>query len=218
MSFETVRQQMIQQQLRTWDVLDTAVLEIFDRLPREAFVPQNYADVAYADTQIPLGSGNFMLTPKIAGRILQAVRPRAGERVLEIGTGSGYLTAALAANGSDVRSLERRADLATRAAATLAALSIGNVRIEHRDAYSPEALGSGAHDVIVLTASLPCDDERFERQLAIGGRLFAVVGPAPVMTAMLVERIGERDFRRTELFETQLEPLVGATGPAGFEF
>jgi protein-L-isoaspartate(D-aspartate) O-methyltransferase len=218
MSFEAVRNQMIQQQMRTWDVLDTAVLEIFERLPREAFVPREYVDVAYADTQIPLGSGNFMLTPKIAGRILQAVRPRAGERVLEIGTGSGYLTAALAANGSEVRSLERRADLATHAASTLAALAIGNARVEHRDAFSPEALGSGTHDVIVLTASLPCEDERFERQLAIGGRLLVVVGRAPVMTAMLVERIGERDFRRTELFETQLEPMVGANGPSGFEF
>lgn len=218
MPFDTVRHQMIQQQLRTWDVLDLAVLDVFDHLPREAFVPEGYADVAYADVAIPLGQGNFMLAPKVAGRIVQAVHPRQNERVLEIGTGSGYLTAALAATASEVRSLEIRADLAANASRALASASVRNARVEHRDALAPEALGSGTHDVIVLTASLPQYDERFERQLSIGGRLFVVIGRAPAMIATLVERVGEREWRHKELFETTLEPLVGAAAPPKFEF
>lgn len=218
MQLETVRHQMIQQQLRTWDVLDPQVLEIFEHLPREAFVPQGYADVAYADVTIPLGHGNCMLTPKVAGRILQAVRPRSTDSVLEIGTGSGYLTAALAAAAAHVRSLEIRADLATQASRVLTSTGARNANVEHRDAFAPEALGSGTHDVIVLTASLPQYDERFERQLAIGGRLFVVVGRAPAMTALLIERTGEHAWQRRELFDTSLEPLVGATGPSKFEF
>ncbi len=218
MSFEAARTQMIQQQLRAWHVLDLGVLEIFARLSRESFVPTAYRELAYADTEIPLGRGNRMLAPKIAGRIVQAVRPRAGERVLDIGTGTGYLTAALAADAAEVRSLEIRGDLAAHATQALAASGVRNAQVEHRDAYAAEALGSGTYDVIVLTASLPQPDERFERHLAVGGRMFVVIGAAPVMTAFLIERIDDRQCRRTELFDTVLEPLRGADAPERFHF
>jgi protein-L-isoaspartate(D-aspartate) O-methyltransferase len=218
MSFDVAREQMIQQQLRTWEVLDQGVLEVFERIPRERFVPAGYESLAYADIELPLGQGDHMLAPKMAGRILQALAIKPADQVLEIGTGSGYLTAGLAAGASHVRSLEIRADLATRATQTLAAVGVRNATVEHRDAYANEALGSAAYDVIVLTGSLPIADERYERQLAIGGRLFVVIGQGAVMEATLIERISTEQYRRTVLFETSLKALIGAAHPARFTF
>ncbi|MFZ9871530.1 MAG: protein-L-isoaspartate O-methyltransferase family protein [Steroidobacteraceae bacterium] len=218
MSFDVAREQMIQQQLRTWEVLDQGVLEVFERIPRERFVPAGYESLAYADIELPLGQGDHMLAPKIAGRILQAVAIQPADQVLEIGTGSGYLTAGLAASASSVRSLEIRADLAAKASQNLASAGVRNTTVEHRDAYANEALGSTAYDVIVLTGSLPIADERYERQLAIGGRLFAVIGEGAVMEATLIERVSADQYRRTVLFETSLKALIGAAHPARFTF
>jgi len=212
------REQMIHQQLRAWDVLDQAVLDTVSRVPREAFVPQGYAELAFADIELPLGQGDRMLAPKVVGRILQAVAPRPTERVLEVGTGSGFLTACLAASACSVRSIERREDLAAAARHHLQSTSVRNATVETLDAYASGALGSIAWDVIVLTGSLPLPDARFEQQLAVGGRLFAVIGQGAVMEATLVERISADQFRRTVLFETSLKALVGAAQPARFTF
>jgi protein-L-isoaspartate(D-aspartate) O-methyltransferase len=204
------REQMIHQQLRAWDVLDQAVLDTVSRVPREAFVPQGYAELAFADIELPLGQGDRMLAPKVVGRILQAVAPKPTERVLEVGTGSGFLTACLAASACSVRSLERREDLE--------AAAVRNATVETLDAYAEGALGSIAWDVIVLTGSLPIPDSRFEQRLAVGGRLFAVIGNGPVMEATLIERLGSQQWRRTSLFETSVKALVGARAPERFAF
>lgn len=218
MQIETAREQMIHQQLRAWHVLDQAVLETFARVPRERFVPPAYAEVAFADTEIPLGGDDHMLAPKVAGRIVQAVAPQPTDRVLEIGTGSGYLSACLAAHACSVRSLEIRADLAAQASHNLRAAGVRNAAVEHRDAYASEALGNGAYEVIVLTGSLPARDARFEERLAPGGRLFVVLGSGPVMEASLVTRAADGPPTCAGLFETVLRPLVGAPQPSSFRF
>jgi protein-L-isoaspartate(D-aspartate) O-methyltransferase len=218
MQIDVAREQMINQQLRAWDVLDQQVLSAFAGIPREVFVPAAYRELAYADIEIPLGHGDHMLAPKLAGRIVQAVAPKPTDRVLEIGTGSGYLTAALASFACSVRSLEIRADLAAQATAHLASVAVRNATVEQRDAYAAEALGNVAYDVIVLTGSLPMDDERYARQLAIGGRLFAVIGQGALMEATLIERVAADQFRRTVMFETSLKALLGAREPARFSF
>ena len=218
MSFDAAREQMIQQQLRTWEVLNQSVLEVFERIPRERFVPAGYESLAYADIELPLGQGDHMLAPKVAGRILQALAIQPTDQALEIGAGSGYLTAGLAASARNVRSLEIRADLAAKATQNLSDVGVRNATVEHRDAYANEALGNTAYDVIALTGSLPIADARYERQLAIGGRLFAVIGQGAVMEATLIERISADQYRRTVLFETSLKALVGAAHPARFTF
>ena len=218
MHTDTAREQMIQQQLRAWHVLDQSVLDTFARVPRERFVPPAFAEVAFADTAIPLGGGDHMLAPKVAGRIVQAVAPQPTDRVLEIGTGSGFVSACLAAHACSLRSLEIRADLAAQAAQNLRAAGVRNAAVEHRDAYAPEALGNGAYEVIVLTGSLPSRDARFEERLAPGGRMFVVLGSGPVMEASLVTRAADGSLSCAGLFETALKPLVGAPQPSGFRF
>lgn len=215
---EAAREQMVQQQLRAWEVLDQRVLETFMRIPREAFVPQAYAGLAFADAEIPLGDGDRMLAPKVAGRIVQAVAPQPTDRVLQVGVGAGYLAACLAARACSVRALEVREDLVELARRNLQSTGVRNVTVEHRNALDAEALGSGAYDVIVLTGSLPVVDERFQRQLALGGRMFAVIGTGLVMEARLIERTGPAEWRSTALFETALKPLVGAPQPERFSF
>lgn len=215
---DAAREQMIQQQLRTWEVLDPGILEIFERVPREAFVPAAYAELAYADLEIPLGGGDRMLAPKVVGRIVQAVAPQPTDRVLLVGVGSGFLAACLAARACSVRGLELREDLATAATRHLKEAGVRNVTVECRNAFDPEALGSGAYDIIVLAGSLPVPDDRFQRQLAIGGRMFAVIGSGLVMDARLIERTTGDAWRSSSLFETALKPLVGARQPERFNF
>ena len=171
MSFDAAREQMIQQQLRTWEVLDQDVLDVFERIPRERFVPAGYESLAYADIELPLGQGDHMLAPKVTGRILQALAIQPADQALEIGTGSGYLTAGLAARARSVRSLEIRADLAAQAAKNLAGIGVRNVTVEHRDAYANEALGSmgeasghihrtaGKPDRVVFFCCAGCSDD-----------------------------------------------------------
>lgn len=217
-AIDAAREQMIQQQLRAWEVLDPGILEIFEHVPREKFVPPAYADLAFADLEIPLGDGDRMLAPKVVGRIVQAVAPQPTDRVLLVGVGTGFLAACLAARACSVRALEQREDLAARATENLKAAGVRNVNVECRNAFEPEALGSGAYDIIVLAGSLPIADERFQRQLAIGGRMFAVMGSGLVMEARLIERTGTESWRSTDLFETALKPLVGARQPERFNF
>ena len=210
------RQQMVDQQVRTWEVLDPRVLAALAAVPREQFVPDAYRALAFADTPIPIGFGQTLLAPKLHGRILQALEIDPRARVLEVGTGTGYLCACLARLAGEVRSLERYAPLAEAARRNVGHTAVP-VTIETADALAPGSLG-GPWDAIAVTASLPVHDPRFEQALRIGGRLFVVVGEAPVMEALLVRRISATAFTRESLFETVLEPLAGAAAPSRFVF
>jgi protein-L-isoaspartate(D-aspartate) O-methyltransferase len=210
------REQMIEQQVRAWDVLDERVLEVMRKVPRELFVPQGQRYRAYADAEVPLPGGQHMLRPSVVGRLLQALLPAATERVLEIGTGTGFVTACLRAMATQVRTLEILPELAETARRNLALFGLGDVEVVDADAMQGD---SGArYDVIALTASLPVYDARFERMLTVGGRLFVVVGAAPVMDARLVRRTTEDSVTTWSLFETVIDPLVNAVRPPGFTF
>jgi protein-L-isoaspartate(D-aspartate) O-methyltransferase len=210
------RQQMVDQQIRAWEVLDPRVLDVFSAVPREAFVPAEYRELAFADTPIPVGFGQFMLAPVLQGRILQALGIGRAERVLEVGTGSGYLSACMSLLADSVHSIDIHAGLSAAAAANLRALPQARVQLETRDAFSGAPLGE--YDVIALTGSLPVYDARFQEALRIGGRLFAVVGVAPVMDAVLIRRVDQAEWIRESLFETVIDPLINATAPQGFVF
>jgi len=212
----SARRQMIEQQVRAWDVLDAAVLTVMERVPREEFAPPAYRGLAFADMCVPLGHGQAMLAPMLEGRILQSLAIQPEERVLEIGTGSGYFAACLGGLARQVRSLEIFPDLADAARDNLARTGVGNVGVETLDAMT--LASDGEYDVIALTASLPVHDPRFERALAVGGRMFVVVGEGPVMEARLVTRIGPDEWLRENLFETAMDPLVHATRPSRFVF
>jgi protein-L-isoaspartate(D-aspartate) O-methyltransferase len=210
------RQQMVDQQIRTWEVLDPRVLAVLSAVPREAFVPVGYRELAFADTPIPIGFGQSMLAPVLQGRILQALGLTASDSVLEVGTGTGYLTAALSLLAGSTRSIDIRAEFTAAAAANLRAVPQARVKLETRDAFNGAALGE--YDAIAVTGSLPVYDTRFEQALRVGGRLFAVVGVAPVMDAVLVRRVDSAEWIRESLFETVIDPLVNATAPQGFVF
>ncbi|HTQ37095.1 MAG TPA: protein-L-isoaspartate O-methyltransferase [Steroidobacteraceae bacterium] len=210
------RTQMTYQQIRAWSVLPAEVLAVFERLPREDFVPAAWSGAAYADLAIPLGDGQHMLTPSLIGRILQAVAVRRSDRVLEIGTGSGYLTACLALLAGWVHSLEIRPGLARRARANLHVAGIGNAEVEEVDAFAWQPVRP-SWDVIVLTGSLPHPDPRFEALLAPQGRLFVITGKAPAMQARLIHKDhAPREAR--SLFETVVDPLDYPAAAARFEF
>jgi protein-L-isoaspartate(D-aspartate) O-methyltransferase len=210
------RQQMVDQQIRTWEVLDPRVLDALSMVPREVFVPAEYRELAFADAQTPIGFGQSMLAPKVQGRILQAVSVAATDSVLEIGSGTGYLAAALSLLGGSTRSIDIHPQFTASAAANLRAVPEARVEFETRDAFSDAALGE--YDVIAVTGSLPVYDTRFERALRIGGRLFAVVGSAPVMDAILVRRVDSGEWIRESLFETVIDPLINATAAQRFIF
>ncbi len=212
----SARRQMIEQQVRAWDVLDLAVLQAMERVPREEFAPPHYRDLAFADMNLPLGHGQHMLSPKLEGRILQALEIQPGDRVLEIGTGSGYFAACLGALAQSVHSVEIYADLADAARANLLRARALNVAVETADAFT--RADAALYDVIALTGALPVYDPRFEHMLAEGGRLFAVVGEQPVMEARRVTRTGPDDWLREGLFETVIEPLIHAVEPPRFVF
>jgi protein-L-isoaspartate(D-aspartate) O-methyltransferase len=212
----TARQQMVDQQIRTWEVLDPRVLEVFSIVPREAFVPPDYRELAFADVPIPIGLGQSMLAPKIQGRILQALGVMASDSVLEVGSGTGYLAACLSLLGSKTRSIDIHPQFTGAATANLRAVPSARVEFETRDAFATAPLGE--YDAIAVTGSLPVYDARFERSLRIGGRLFAVVGETPVMDAILVRRVDTAEWIRESLFETVIEPLINATAAQRFVF
>ena len=216
-TFSLARTQMTYQQVRAWSVLPPEVLAIFERLPREGFVPAGWQGAAYGDLAIPLGQGQHMLTPTVVGRILQAVTPRHSDSILEVGTGSGYLTACLALLGRQVHSLEIRPELALQARTHLAAAGIGNATIEEADAFTWQP-AAPAYDVVVVTGSLPVYDARFESLLAPGGRLFVVSGDAPTMEARLIRKDSKQQRDVHSLFETVIDPLTHAATIDRFEF
>jgi protein-L-isoaspartate(D-aspartate) O-methyltransferase len=213
---EAARTQMVNQQVRAWDVLDPAVLAVLAQVPREQFVPPRFRNLAFADIAIPLGSGQSMMTPQVEGRLLQALTLRGTDRVLEVGTGSGFLTACLARLAQQVTSLEILPELAGAARRNLRGVSTWNAEVHTEDVfeYRPGQL----YDVIAVTGSVPKPDERFQHWLADGGRLFMVTGEEPLMQARLVTRQGPDQWTATTLFETSLPALLNAPPPSKFIF
>jgi protein-L-isoaspartate(D-aspartate) O-methyltransferase len=212
----TARRQMIEQQVRAWEVLDLKVLEAMERVRREEFAPPAYRDLAFADMSVPLAHGQHMLAPKVEGRILQALELRPDDAVLEIGTGSGYFAACLGALARSVKSIEIHPDLAASARANLARNNVHNVSVETADAFA--YTDATRYDAVVLTGSLPVYDARFEQWLGVGGRLFVVVGQGPVMEARRMTLNSPGELLREVLFETVVGPLVHAAEPPKFVF
>jgi protein-L-isoaspartate(D-aspartate) O-methyltransferase len=211
-----VREQMIEQQVRAWDVLDGRVLEILRKVPRDRFTPEQQRFRAYADAEVPLPHDQRMLRPSVVGRLLQALELTGSEHVLEIGTGSGFITACLRAAAARVRSVEIFPALAEMARRNLDSFGQRDVEVVTADALQ---LDTGVrYGAIAITGSLPGYDERFERQLEIGGRLFVVVGEAPVMDARLIRRTGEGSWSSESLFETVIDPLLNARRLPEFRF
>lgn len=217
MDVEQARYNMIESQIRTWEVLDQRVLDTLFGIKREDFVPEKYRPLAFVDMEIPIGHGEVMLAPKLEARLLQELTLEKTDRVLEVGTGSGYSTAVLAALAGHVYSVEIHPDLSEAAAAKLAAHGIANVTLEAADA----ALGWTRHapyDAILLTGSVPLLPAPLRGQLAPGGRLLAVVGDPPVMTARLTTCVTEGAWNETGLFETCIASLRNVPQPERFVF
>lgn len=216
MNTEFARLQMVNQQVRGWNVYEESVLDMLKVLPREHFVPSEFRSLAFAEFSIPIGHGEHMMSPMIEGRVLQALRLTGAEHVLEVGTGSGFLAACLAKLAHKVTSIDIHADFVDAAAHKLASLDIDNVALMTMDAM--QALPAGAFDAIAVTGSIESFDPRFVEALAPRGRLFVVVGASPAMQARLVERTGDNDWQTTHLFETDLAPLVHGARPPQFAF
>jgi protein-L-isoaspartate(D-aspartate) O-methyltransferase len=216
MDIEQARYNMVEQQIRTWDVLDQDVLDLLFTVRREDYVPPAYRSLAFADLELPLPGGARMLQPKLEARVLQTLKLRRGESVLEIGTGSGYFTALLAASGTDVTTVEIDPALAAAARAKLARYGFTSVRLEVGD--GARGWGHDLYDAIVLTGSTPLLPERFLAQLKPNGRVFAIVGEAPAMTARLVAWTAPGSRVTTDLFETVVAPLKNAATPSRFRF
>lgn len=219
MNFERARFNMVEQQIRPWTVLDGDVLNLLHSLPRERFVPAEYRRLAYSDTRIPLGHGQTMMTPAVEGRMLQALELHADDDVLEIGTGSGFLTAGLAHLARAVESVDIHEELTRTAGERLRDLEIANVELATGDAA--RGWGDGRqYDAIVLTGAVPEIPEAYRQALRPGGRLVAIVGDRdrPIMEAVQIARTGAEEWSLESLFETWIDPLVNATRPARFEF
>lgn len=208
---------MVEQQIRTWEVLDPAVLDLLMRVHREDFVPPAHRALAFAEMEIPLGHGEVMLSPKVEARMLQELMIKNTDAVLEIGTGSGYMTALLASLARHVYSVDIVQEFSRSAAPRLSAAGIGNVTLDTGDA-SRGWDKHGPYDVILLTGSVPVLPESFQQSLKPGGRLLAVVGEAPVMQAQLVTRAQGGAFSAVTLFETCIPPLKNALQPQRFKF
>lgn len=217
LNLDQARFNMVEQQVRTWDVLDPRVLDIMERIPRHHFVADRYRNLAYSDLQLPLGHGEVMLTPKLEGRILQALGPTDNERGLEIGTGSGYLTACMAQMAGHVTSVEIHPEFSEAAGDRLLREAVRNVTLKVGDA----ALGwdeGRRYDVIAVTGSLPVLHQGFHGSLTIGGRLFLIVGEGPVMEGLLITRVGEDQWATESILDTCIPPLVNAPHRTHFVF
>ncbi|MBU6488603.1 MAG: protein-L-isoaspartate O-methyltransferase [Burkholderiales bacterium] len=217
MNIEQARFNMIEQQIRPWDVLDQDVLNLLSVVKRENFVPAAYRDIAFADLEVPLPAGEHMLFPRVEARVLQELAVKRNETVLEIGAGSGFMAALLAHRARQVLTVDIKPELAELSKRNLAENGVTNAEV---------ALGDGArgwpgaapYDVICVSGGLPVLPQEMLEQLKIGGRLAAFVGTAPVMKAQIITRVDEKQFRVADVFETYVEPLVNAVQPPRFKF
>ena len=217
MDVEQARYNMIESQIRTWEVLDQRILDTLFSVKREEYVPEKWRPLAFVDMEIPLGQGEVMLAPKLEARMLQELTLKPGDRVLEVGTGSGYMTALLAALAGHVYSVELRPEFSEAARAKLAGHEVRNVTLEVGDA------GRGwprhaPYDAILLTGSVPILPPELQTQLRPQGRLVAVVGTPPVMTARLLTHIADGAYNDIGLFETCIAPLRNVPQPERFVF
>jgi protein-L-isoaspartate(D-aspartate) O-methyltransferase len=217
MDYEQARFNMVEQQIRPWDVLDPKVLDLLHKAKREDYVPQVYRSLAFVDMEIPLGGGELMWAPKIEARALQALQLQVHDRVLEVGTGSGYFTALMAHQAGLVVSVELRADLKDEAERKFKAHGLINIQCRQGDA-ARDWVDDGSFDVIVLTGSTPLLPENYLKRLSPGGRLFAIVGEGDAMAATLVTCLAPDTFRTDRLFETSVPALKNALEPERFSF
>ncbi len=217
MNFEKARFNMVEQQIRPWEVLDQDVLDLLMTVKREEFVPAAYRELAFTEVEIPIGCGQVMLKPVIEGKVLQALRVAKSDSVLEVGTGSGYFAALLAARTEWVRTIEIECELVKLASANLARNGVENVVVVQGDGIAGWA-ERAPYDVIVVSGGLPFVPQALLEQLKVGGRLFAFVGEAPVMKARLVTCEAEGRFRTEDIFETVVPMLKNAAQRDGFSF
>lgn len=209
MDLELARYNMVEQQLRPWDITNQEVLDLFRTVRREDFVPPSHRNLAFADLELPIGHGQHMLKPIIEGKLLQAALPQPGARVLEIGTGTGWFAALLAQRAERVTSIERIAELAQVARSNLAYANVKNVEVVEGDAFTDALSANDPFDLIIATGSVPALPESWQALLKPGARLLAVVGQPPVQEAVMLEHTGEHIIHRS-LFETCIPLLDGA--------
>jgi protein-L-isoaspartate(D-aspartate) O-methyltransferase len=217
MNFETARHNMIEQQIRPWQVIDPVTLDTLEAVPRENFVNDSLKESAFSDVELPIGHNQVMLPPKMEAKILQAVQIKETDKVLEVGTGSGYMTALIAHLADSVTTVEIHEDLSNTAKERLQNEGYNNINFVVADAangYDQD----GPYDVIILTGSVPSLPENFKNALKAGGRLFAVIGTAPVMEATLMTRISGTQFATEGLFETEIPELENVAKPNSFTF
>ena len=217
MNLEQARLNMVESQIRTWEVLDQTVLDLLLTIRREEFVPEKYRNLAFADLEIPIGHGEVMLAPKMEARMVQELDVRKTDKILEIGTGSGYVTALLAKLGGQVVTVERIKEFSLAATRRLAGHGLQNVQLHAGDGAEGWP-AQAPYDVILLTGSVPVLSESFQQQLAVGGRLLAVIGESPLMSANLITRVSERAFNSVGLFETAIPALQNVKQPERFVF
>jgi protein-L-isoaspartate(D-aspartate) O-methyltransferase len=217
MDYEQARFNMVEQQIRPWEVLDPKVLDLLHKVKREDYVPQVYRSLAFVDMEIPLGGGELMWAPVIEARALQALQLKGNERVLEVGTGSGYFTALMAHQAGVVVSVELRADLKDEADRKFKANGLANIQSRQGDA-AQDWDNDGGFDVIVLTGSTPLLPATYLKRLSPGGRLFAIVGEGEAMQATLVTCLAPATFRTDRLFETRVSALKNVLEPERFSF
>ena len=217
MNIELARQQMVQHQVRTVEVFDDAVLRVLGSVPREQFVPAGMEALAFAETELPLGNGQVMMSPNLEGRMLQSLGIEPSDTVLEVGTGSGFMTACLARLAASVVSIDLFEDFQASAAANLEDSGINNYELQIMDAT--QQLPNGEFDVVIaVTGSIEVFDPRYVMALKPDGKLFVVVGNAPNMDARLITRTGDNDWHTSSLFETELPALINGRLPPQFSF
>lgn len=217
MNIEQARFNMIEQQIRPWDVLDTDILDLLMVVKRENFVPEAYKNLAFVDTEIPLAGGAAMLTPKLEARIVQDAGVKKHENVLLVGAGTGYVAALLAHRALQVTAIEIDPALKAQAEKNLSANGVSNVRVELGNGAQGWANGA-PYDVIIFTGALPVLPEGVLQQVKAGGRILAIIGESPVMSAHLITRTGDSSYDTKKLFETDVKPLAAAVTPSHFTF
>ncbi len=217
MNFEQARSNMIEQQIKPWDVPNQTVLDLISEIHREDFVPDEYKRLALADVRIPLAHDRVTMTPKVEARLLQALEIKPDDEILEVGTGCAYMTALLAKSGHHVQSIDVHPEFTEQARLKLQQYNIRNVTLECGNATQGWQQSS-PYDVIVLTGSVPVLEDHLQKQLKLGGRMFAITGQSPAMEARLIKRVAENEWHNEILFETDLPELEGATQVETFKF